>query len=136
MILSTAAQRGFPFTGTFMHKIDRIVTNPRRGRAVKYNGVLYLGGQVADDRTQDIRGQTAQALAKVDRILAEAGSTKDRLLTAQIWMKNISRDFAGMNEEWDAWTDPENLPCRATCQCELGAPDALIEIIVTAAVDV
>lgn len=117
-----------------MQKIERIVTNPRRGRAVTYNGILFVGGQVADDRTQDIRGQAAQALAKIDRILAEAGSSKECLLTAQIWMKDISRDFAAMNEIWDSWTDPRYLPARATCQCELGAPDALIEVIVTAAV--
>jgi len=116
-----------------MNVVKRIVTNPRRGRAVIYNGMVFLGGQVADDRTQDIRGQTKQALVKIDNVLAEAGSDKSRLLSVQIWLKDISRDFAGLNEVWDQWMTPEHAPSRATSQCEMGAPDVLVEIIVTAA---
>ena len=116
-----------------MSDITRLTTNARRGRCVIFNKMVFLGGQVADDRSQDIRGQTIQALAKIDRFLAEAGTDKRRLLTAQIWLKDIARDFAGMNEAWDAWIDSECAPARATAQCELGAPGGLIEIIVTAA---
>ena len=102
--------------------------------AVAYNGVVYLGGMVADDRSQDIKSQTTQALAKVDAALAQAGADKSRLLTAQIWLRDISRDFAEMNIVWDDWVDPYAFPARATAQCPLGAADALIEIIVTAAI--
>jgi enamine deaminase RidA (YjgF/YER057c/UK114 family) len=116
-----------------MSDITRIVTNTRRGRAVVYNGLVFIGGQVADDRSQDIRGQTEQVLAKIERILTEAGSHKARLLSAQIWLKDIGGDFVGMNEVWDAWIGPDIAPSRATVQCELGAPGALIEIVVTAA---
>jgi enamine deaminase RidA (YjgF/YER057c/UK114 family) len=117
-----------------MNDIVRIVTNARRGRAVVYNGMVFVGGQAADDRSQDIRGQTKQTLAKIDKVLADAGSDKSRLLSAQIWIKDISGDFAGMNEVWDAWIGPDAAPARATAQCEMGAPDVLVEIIVTAAV--
>jgi enamine deaminase RidA (YjgF/YER057c/UK114 family) len=116
-----------------MNDIVRIVTNARRGRAVVYNGMVFVGGQAADDRSQDIRGQTKQTLAKIDKVLADAGSDKSRLLSAQIWIKDISGDFAGMNEVWDAWIGPDAAPARATAQCEMGAPDVLVEIIVTAA---
>ncbi|MFV3131252.1 RidA family protein [Niveispirillum sp. KHB5.9] len=116
-----------------MNDIIRFVTNARRGRAVVHNGTIFIGGQVADDRTQDICGQTAQALSKLDTVLALCGSDKNRLLSVQIWLKDIGRDFAGMNKIWDGWIDPEHAPSRATCQCEMGAPDVLIEIIVTAA---
>lgn len=117
-----------------MNDIVRIATNSRRGRAVIHNGMIFIGGIAADDRSQDIQGQTRQALAKIDKVLAEAGSDRSRLLSAQIWMKDIARDFAGMNEIWDAWINPETAPARATAQCELAAPEALVEIIVTAAV--
>jgi enamine deaminase RidA (YjgF/YER057c/UK114 family) len=117
-----------------MSDIARTVTNARRGRAVIYNGMVFVGGQAADDRSQDIRGQTKQTLAKIDKVLADTGSDKSRLLSAQIWIKNISRDFAAMNEVWDAWIGPDAAPARATAQCEMGAPDVLVEIIVTAAV--
>ena len=117
-----------------MSDITRIATDVRRSRAVVYNGMVFVGGQTADDRKADIRGQTRQTLAKIERFLAEAGTDKSRLLTAQIWIKDIGRDFAGMNEVWDAWTAPGAAPTRATAQCEMAAPDILVEIIVTAAV--
>lgn len=117
-----------------MTEINRIATDKRRSRAVVYNGMVFVGGQTADDRSQDIRGQTLQALAKIEKFLADAGTDKSRLLTAQIWIKDLAKDFAGMNEIWDAWTAPGAAPTRATAQCEMGAPDVLVEIIVTAAV--
>ena len=117
-----------------MEEIVRIRTNPGRGRAVIFNGTIYLGGHAADDRTQDIRGQTAQALAKLDKTLALVGSDRSRILTTQIWLKDIANDFAGMNEVWDDWIGGA-APARATAQCLLAAPDVLIEIIVTAAAD-
>ena len=117
-----------------MSEIVRIDASPRFSRAVVYNGIVFVGGQTADDRRLDIRGQTEQSLAKVDKYLADAGTDKSRLLSAQIWLKDIARDFAGMNEIWDAWTAPGAAPARATAQCEMGAPDVLVEIIVTAAI--
>jgi enamine deaminase RidA (YjgF/YER057c/UK114 family) len=114
--------------------IIRQVTNARRGRAVIFNNIVFLGGQVADDRAKDIRSQTEQILVKVETILEQTGSNKGRLLSVQIWLKDIAGDFAGMNEVWDAWIHPDEAPARATAQCEMGAPDALIEIIVSAAV--
>jgi enamine deaminase RidA (YjgF/YER057c/UK114 family) len=116
-----------------MSAIKRIATDKRRSRAVAYNGMVLVGGQTADDHTQDIAGQTRQSLAKVEKFLAEAGTDKSNLLTAQIWLKNIGRDFAGMNEVWDSWTTSGNAPTRATAQCEMSASDVLVEIIFTAA---
>ncbi|MDM0032449.1 RidA family protein [Variovorax sp. J22P271] len=118
-----------------MREIRRHATTSRRSSAVVYNGMAFIGGQTAEDRTLDIRGQTRQVLAKIDRLLAEAGTSKSRLLSVQIWLKDITHDFAGMNEIWDTWTAPGNAPTRATVQCALGLPEILIEVIVTAAVD-
>ena len=116
-----------------MSNIVRIETDTRRSRAVVYNGMVFIGGITADDRSQDIKGQTRQTLAKIEAFLAKAGTDKSRLLTAQIWIKDIVKDFEGMNEIWNAWTAPNAAPTRATAQCEM-APDVLVEIIVTAAV--
>jgi enamine deaminase RidA (YjgF/YER057c/UK114 family) len=117
-----------------MSDIARIETDKRRSRAVIYNGMVFVGGMTADDRSQDIKGQTKQTLAKIEDFLGKAGTDKSRLLTAQIWIKDLARDFEGMNEVWNAWTVPNAAPTRATAQCEMGAPDVLVEIIVTAAV--
>lgn len=116
-----------------MSEITRFVTNARRGRAVAYNGVLYVGGQTAIDKEQDIGGQTRQALDKIDAVLEQAGTDRNRLLTAQIWLRDIERDFAGMNEAWDEWIDPACAPTRATSQCQMASPGTLVEIVVTAA---
>jgi enamine deaminase RidA (YjgF/YER057c/UK114 family) len=117
-----------------MNNIVRIETSARLSRAVVYNGMVFLSGATADERSQDIRGQTKQTLAKIEKLLTAAGTDKSRLLSAQIWLRDIVRDFAGMNEIWDAWTAPNAAPTRATAQCEMGASDVLVEIIVTAAV--
>lgn len=117
-----------------MSQIVRAEVSARASRVVTYNGMVFLGGQTAEDRTQDIQGQTRQVLAKIDRFLAQAGTDKSRLLTAQIWLKDIARDFAGMNEVWDAWTAPDCPPARATAQAEMAKPEILVEIIVSAAV--
>lgn len=117
-----------------MTHISRIESTPRRSRAVVYNGIVFIGGQTADDRTQDIRGQTVETLAKIDALLREVGSERSRLLTAQIWIKDIARDFTGMNEVWDAWTVPGASPTRATAQCLMAKPEVLVEIVVTASV--
>jgi enamine deaminase RidA (YjgF/YER057c/UK114 family) len=117
-----------------MNDITRIETDKRRSRAVVYNGTVFVGGMTADDRNQDITGQTRQTLARIEQYLAEAGTDKSRLLTAQIWLKDIVNDFDRMNEVWNAWTAPNSAPTRATAQCDMGAPDVLIEIIVTAAI--
>jgi enamine deaminase RidA (YjgF/YER057c/UK114 family) len=95
--------------------------------------MVFLGGQTADDCDQDIRGQSEQVLAKIDKTLADLGTHKGRLLTAQIWLKNIGRDFAGMNAVWDAWVLRDAWPARATAQCEMADPEILVEIVVTAA---
>lgn len=117
-----------------MSNIVRIATDKRRSRVVIYNGIAFVSGQAADDRSQDIRGQTQQTLAKIDSFLERAGTSKHHLLTAQIWLKDIKNDFQGMNEIWDSWTAPDAAPTRATAQCLMGAEDVLVEIIVTAAV--
>lgn len=117
-----------------MADIKRIETSARISRAVIHNGVAYLAGTTAAEKTPDIRAQTRDVLKRIEARLEEIGTDKSRLLTAQIWIKNIKDDFAGMNEVWDAWTAPGNAPTRATAECNLASPDILVEIIVTAAI--
>ena len=54
-------------------EITRHNPGPRMSQAVEHNGVVYLAGQVADDRNSDITEQTSQVLAKIDALLATAG---------------------------------------------------------------
>ena len=113
--------------------IQRFDVGARLSDMAVHNGVAYLAGQVPDDASQDIRGQTAQVLAMVDALLARAGSDKSRLLMVQIFLADLS-DFDGMNAVWDAWVVQGHTPPRATVQAALGDPRWKIEVVVTAAV--
>ncbi|MFK0095767.1 RidA family protein [Pseudomonas sp. NPDC090592] len=108
--------------------------NGRLSHALVHNGIVYITGQVPADRTQDVKGQTAQVLARIDELLAEAGSDKSHILFAQVWLKHAVKDFADMNAAWDAWVPKDALPARATVEANLAAENILVEIAVQAAV--
>jgi enamine deaminase RidA (YjgF/YER057c/UK114 family) len=112
--------------------IRRFHVGTRLSEMAVFNGVAWLAGQVPDDATADIRGQTRQVLAAIDKLLAEAGSDKSRILMAQIFLADLG-DFAAMNEVWDAWVAPGHTPPRATVSARLAKPEWKIEIVVTAA---
>ena len=114
--------------------IERIGVGPRMSQAVVHGNTVYLAGQVADDPSADVAGQTGQILAKIDALLAQAGSDKSRILSASIWLSDIST-FGAMNGVWDAWVAPGCAPARATVQSALAAPPYLVEIGCIAARD-
>ena len=86
----------------------------------------------ADDAKADVKGQTAQILAKIDKFLAEAGTDKSKILSANIWLTDIGT-WGQMNEVWDAWVSPGNSPARATVEAKLANPALKVEIMVQAA---
>jgi enamine deaminase RidA (YjgF/YER057c/UK114 family) len=112
--------------------IQRIEVGPRMSQAVVHGNTVYLAGQVADDTSADVAGQTRQVLASIDRLLAAAGSNKARILAATVYLADIST-FAAMNAAWDAWVAPGHTPARATVEAALAAPAYKVEIVVTAA---
>ena len=95
-----------------MSKINRHGTNPILSTAVEYHNFVFLAGITADDLSQDITGQTKQVLAKIDAALEAHGTDKTRLLTAQIWVKDI-RDRDAMNKVWTPWLPQGAAPARA-----------------------
>ena len=113
--------------------VKRINPGPRMSGVVVHNGVAYLAGQVPSSKQGDIGEQTADVLRTIDKLLAEAGTSKANLLRAEIFLTDMN-DFAGMNKVWDAWVDPKATPARATVQAKLASPDYKIEIVITAAV--
>lgn len=115
------------------NEIKRIGVGARMSEAVAYNGIVWLAGQVGTAGAS-VTQQTQDCLAEVDRILAEAGTDKTRILSTQIWMADMA-DFAEMNAVWDAWVPKGNTPARATGEAKLATPDYLVEIIVTAALN-
>ena len=113
--------------------IQRFDVGRRMSEMAVHNGVAYLAGQVAEDASADIAGQTRQVLAAVDALLARAGTDKTHILRAQIFLADLA-DFDAMNAVWEAWVVEGYTPPRATVQAALARPGWKVEIVVTAAV--
>jgi len=116
-----------------MMQIKRYDTGKRMSQAVVHGGFAFLAGQVADDTSQDVKGQTAQILAKIDALLAKLGSDKTRVLSANIWLASHA-SYNDMNEVWDAWVPEGEAPARACVESKLAFPQYTVEIGVIAAV--
>jgi enamine deaminase RidA (YjgF/YER057c/UK114 family) len=114
-----------------MTDIKRIESSARMSQAVVANGFVYLAGQVAPDPSADVEGQTRQVLGEIDRLLAIAGSDKSRILSATIYLADVST-FAAMNRAWEAWVAPDGKPARATIEAKMVAPEYKVEIQVVA----
>lgn len=112
--------------------ITRHESGPILSLAVEHANTVYLAGIVAKNLKNDIKGQTQEVLAEIDRLLAKCGTDKSKVLQATIWVTDI-RNRAPMNEVWSAWTGPKNLPVRACIEAKLADPACLVEIMVVAA---
>jgi enamine deaminase RidA (YjgF/YER057c/UK114 family) len=113
-------------------EIKRLHVGKRLSEVAIHNGTVYLAGQVASDTTQDILGQTREVLGHIDRLLAEAGSDKSRILSTQIFITDLA-NFPAMNTVWEAWVVPGATPPRATVEAKLADPACLIEFVIVAA---
>ena len=112
--------------------IERIETKQRMSRIVKHNGVIYLCGQVCADASQGITEQTQTMLDKVDELLIKAGSDREHMLSATIYVKDMN-DFAQMNAVWDNWVPEGYAPARACVEAAMARESLLVEISVVAA---
>jgi enamine deaminase RidA (YjgF/YER057c/UK114 family) len=101
-------------------------------KAVEHNGIVYVAGTTATNKTVGMKAQTEEVLKKIDGYLEACGTNKSKLLAATVYVSDMSQKNA-MNEAWLAWIDPQNLPTRACVAVELGSRDTLVEIVVTAA---
>ena len=114
-----------------MSMIERLQTSDRMSKIVKHNGVAYLCGQVGAGET--VAEQTADCLSRVDALLQEAGSDREHILQAIVWLAGMA-DFVEMNAVWDAWVPTGHAPARACGEAKLARDVLRVEIIVTAAI--
>jgi len=114
-------------------QIVRIGTesNPNMSSAVVHKGIVTTMG-VIDLKGATVEEQTQNILDVIDGLLKEAKTDKSKLLTANIWLKDIASDFAKMNAVWVKWIDADNKPIRACVGADLAFPSLLVEIQVTA----
>ena len=111
--------------------IQRIRSGQRMSQGVVHGDTIYLAGQVGAPG-RSVTEQTREILANIEELLVECGSDKSKLLSATIWLADMS-DFGAMNAVWDAWVGGRDAPARATGEARLAAPDYKVEIIVIAA---
>ena len=113
--------------------IERQDTKQRMSRIVIHKDTIYLCGQVCKDASQGISDQTETMLEKVDELLLQAGSDREHMLSATVYVRDM-KDFAAMNEVWDAWVPEGYAPARACVEARMARPELLVEISVVAAV--
>ncbi len=113
-----------------MSKIIRTKANKVLASAVEFHGFVFCAGMTADTLTGDVVAQTKETLAKIDTLLETHGTDNTRLLSAQIWLKDI-RDRDAMNEVWSAWLPEGGAPARACVEANMADPRILVEIMVT-----
>jgi enamine deaminase RidA (YjgF/YER057c/UK114 family) len=115
-----------------MSSIQRFHVGARLSEMAVYNSTIYLAGQVAEDITLDMGAQTRQVLAAIDKLLAEAGSDKTKILSTTIYVADMA-EFAAMNAVWDSWVVLGHTPPRATVEAKLAKPGYKVEIQIIAA---
>lgn len=113
--------------------ITRVKAGHRMSQAVVHGNTVYLSGQVASNRSTDTAAQTREILAKVDALLAEAGTDKRHVLAATVYLADMNT-FNEMNAVWETWIAPGCAPARATIGAAPLASSAYrVEIVITAA---
>ncbi|HLO63006.1 MAG TPA: RidA family protein [Azonexus sp.] len=112
-------------------QIQRHGTTRRYSDSVVHNGTVYLV-EVPAMTDGDIVAQTESLLSGVDRLLAQAGSNKGKLLMVTVYLADMA-DYDGMNAVWDAWLPEGCAPTRACVQARLANPGWRVEMAVTAA---
>ncbi|WP_259666708.1 Rid family hydrolase [Rhizobium bangladeshense] len=105
-------------------QIERYEIGKRMSQTVIYGGFVFLAGQVAIDAPgSSVREQTTNILARITWLLERAGSDPTRILSATIWLADMS-GFEEMNAAWDAWVPSGHAPARATVEARLAARDS------------
>ena len=112
----------------------RLDPGRRMSDAVRVGNLIYLAGQIPDDLSADIGGQTRQVLDAIDAVMARFGGSKSDLISIQVWLSDMA-DFPGMNAVWDDWVDQENPPARATCGVALARPGMRVEMVAVASLE-
>ncbi|WGH79948.1 RidA family protein [Jannaschia ovalis] len=110
--------------------IERKLTTSRMSQINIHGQTVYLAGQVGEGAS--VTDQTTDMLARIDRLLTQAGSSREHILQAVIWLADMD-DFEEMNAVWDAWVPEGHAPARACGEARLARPEFRVEIIVTAA---
>ena len=115
-----------------MSSIQRYYIGPRMSEIVVHNNTVYLAGQVAESLELDTRAQMAEVLSTIDKLLAEVGSEKSKILSATIYLPDVN-DYDGMNDAWSEWVMAGHTPARTTVEARLADDRYKVEVTIIAA---
>jgi len=109
--------------------------NPNLSPATRFGNLVFVSGQtgrhpVTGELGKDIREQTRNTLEKIKRVLEEAGTSLDNVLTITSYLTR-REDVAAYNEEYGKYF-PTDKPARTTVEVMLNSPELLVEITTTA----
>lgn len=118
-----------------MH-IERHETGPRFSEMTiatfGESKLIFIAGQVAENTSLDIGGQTREVLGFIDRLLEHVGARREHIVSARIYLASVG-DYAEMNAVWDDWVVPGHTPARSTIGAKLINSAYKVEIEATAA---
>jgi 2-iminobutanoate/2-iminopropanoate deaminase len=120
-----------------IHTFDAPAPSPAYSQAVRAAGLIFVSGTGPfDPKTGAVVGttvqeQTRQCLANIAAILAAAGSSMDKIVSATVILLD-EHDFTGMNEEWVRWF-PQMPPARQTAKLPVRIQNMRISIAAVAA---
>jgi enamine deaminase RidA (YjgF/YER057c/UK114 family) len=104
----------------------------RLSRATVFKDTVHIGGLLPNRSDISAGEQTREVLEKIDAVLARVGSSKSKLISAMVWLKDIATvDEA--NEVWEAWVPAGYAPARSCVQAIPGSPEFAVEIAAMAA---
>lgn len=112
--------------------IRRIDTFPRLSRVVTFKDMVHIGGLLPNRADVSVGEQTREILEQIDMLLTRAGSSRLKLLSATVWLKDIAT-VAESNAVWEEWVPSGFAPARSCVQAVPGSPDFGVEIAVIAA---
>lgn len=107
--------------------IYRHLPAARYSEAVVAQGLIFLAGQVPENTAVGATEQTADVLAQIDKLLADLGTDKSKIVDATIFLADMA-DYDAMNLAWDAWVPAGHAPARATVEARLAKPEWKVEI--------
>ena len=111
---------------------QRQQSNQRMSQMAMHQNTVYLAGQATQDTDADLQAQTRSVLEKIENLLLQAGSHRDNILAATIYLRDM-KDFEAMHEVWDNWLPKDCAPTRTCVEARLARPEVLVEITVIAA---
>ena len=114
-------------SGTF----TKIGGSARFSTIAIHNGQIHLAGQVSQIKDGDITAQSRDVFEKIDVLLGEAGTTRENLISVQIWLADMD-DYGEMNAVWDEWVSSVIPPTRVCVEARMAQPYYRIEALAIA----